>query len=350
MTDNESLLCSMMPKFFWFRDQHTFSGDRIKVSGSVVLGEGTRKQDVRAFVDGKPVQWTGDKESAYANDKFWFVPAERRFLIEFEGTVADPERAVVTVCLAEDVGFLERYSFVQYANWKTMEPTPPVENIERVSGKGASAFNYHNNGASDFIRFNAIAARHGLPVTDKVRVLDWGSGCGRLTRHFIERGVPATGVDIDPDNIRWSAENLPAGKFAVVDLYPPTRFPDGSFDLVIANSVLSHLKLEPTHTWIAEMKRLLRPGGLALLSYHGEFSLCGFTSKTPDFFRNVLQTGFNATLRAGELSEVISDPEYYRQTFMTDAYAREAFGKHFRVEGQLVGVVSRFQNLAVLRA
>jgi SAM-dependent methyltransferase len=45
---------------------------------------------------------------------------------------------------------------------------------------------------------------------------------------------------------------------------------DDSLDLVYAHSVLTHLT-EPTATaWLAEVARVLRPGGLALMTFHDE--------------------------------------------------------------------------------
>ncbi|MES1263386.1 MAG: class I SAM-dependent methyltransferase, partial [Peristeroidobacter soli] len=124
---------------------------------------------------------------------------------------------------------------------------------------------------------------------------------------------------------------------------------DQSFDLIIANSVLSHLTLPVAREWLTEMRRLLSPNGLALLSYHGDFSATNMFSRHRQMFETVLETGFNADLRASELDEQIGDREYYRQTFMSDAFAKTMMGDYFSVEEQLVGRVSRYQNIAVLR-
>ncbi|MBK8752185.1 MAG: methyltransferase domain-containing protein [Candidatus Competibacteraceae bacterium] len=85
------------------------------------------------------------------------------------------------------------------------------------------------------------------------------------------------------------------------------------------------------------------------ISYHGDFSLAGFCSKSQQFVESVWEYNFNADQKAGELDNFIGDPSYYRQTFMTDSKAKEIFGRYFAVEDQIVGVVSRFQNVAVLR-
>ena len=69
------------------------------------------------------------------------------------------------------------------------------------------------------------------------------------------------GTDIDPDNIKWCKHNLAEGSFDHVGLYPPTELESQSFDLIIANSVLSHLNLDAMHSWLEEVARLLKPNG-----------------------------------------------------------------------------------------
>ncbi len=125
--------------------------------------------------------------------------------------------------------------------------------------------------------------------------------------------------------------------------------PDQSFDLVLANSVFTHLKLDTAKAWIKEIRRLLRPGGIALLSFHGLFSLATFCGRTPTFIDKVLQSGFNADLKAPELDGLVGDDTYYRQTYMTDDFARALFSEQFDLAAVHVGVVSRYQNIAVCR-
>ena len=54
------------------------------------------------------------------------------------------------------------------------------------------------------------------------------------------------------------------------ELVPPTPYVTQSFDLIYALSVLSHLSEPLQRDWIAEFHRLLRPGGLLIISVLGE--------------------------------------------------------------------------------
>jgi len=92
--------------------------------------------------------------------------------------------------------------------------------------------------------------------------LDFGCGCGRLARYLLESGVPRSysGVDVDARQIAWAARNL-AGGFTVMRPGPPLEFPDASFDVVLAISIFTHFTEEEQFAWLAEIRRLLRPGG-----------------------------------------------------------------------------------------
>jgi SAM-dependent methyltransferase len=101
-------------------------------------------------------------------------------------------------------------------------------------------------------------------------VLDWGCGCGRISRH-LPRHTDAriVGRDIDPVTVAWSAANLP-GDFRLSGLAPPLDLGDGSVDVILAQSVFTHLGEAAQRAWLAELARVLAPGGLLLLSFMDE--------------------------------------------------------------------------------
>ena len=61
----------------------------------------------------------------------------------------------------------------------------------------------------------------------------------------------------------------PFARFERNTLAPPLDFDDESFDLVYALSVFTHLTAELQLAWRDELLRVLRPGGLLLLTTHG---------------------------------------------------------------------------------
>ena len=101
------------------------------------------------------------------------------------------------------------------------------------------------------------------------RVLDAGCGSGRNIRFLLARGFEVFGVDQDPASVAAVralaarlAPQIPASHFEVapVERLP---WPDESMDAVLSSAVL-HFASDETRfeAMIAEMWRVLRPGGL----------------------------------------------------------------------------------------
>ena len=101
------------------------------------------------------------------------------------------------------------------------------------------------------------------------RVLDFGCGVGRVLRAFHDEADSAEfwGCDIDGPSIRWCVENLsPPFRFFQLSEVPTIPLEDASFDLVYAISVFAHIHVD-WHQWLMEVRRILRPGGYAFVSF-----------------------------------------------------------------------------------
>ncbi|MFI6878837.1 class I SAM-dependent methyltransferase [Streptomyces sp. NPDC050400] len=99
-------------------------------------------------------------------------------------------------------------------------------------------------------------------------VLDYGCGYGRameeLARHGFDR---LTGVDTSPGMIDRARTLHPALRFATLDAPPRSPFPDAEFDVVLLLAVLTCVPGDAAQRrLIAEVHRVLRPGGLLYLS------------------------------------------------------------------------------------
>lgn len=107
------------------------------------------------------------------------------------------------------------------------------------------------------------------PAAD-ARVLDIGAGRGAITRALVEsRGSAGSIVagDISPKMLeRLAALQLPGVETRLLDVRK-LDLPDASFDMVFAGFVLSSIP-DPAPA-IAELARVLRPGGQLLLSAPG---------------------------------------------------------------------------------
>lgn len=121
-----------------------------------------------------------------------------------------------------------------------------------------------------------------LPIEAYDAVFDFGCGCGRIARQLIQqRSRPSTylGIDLHRGMVRWCQENLsphaPEFRFEHHDVYnfgfnPGRRKPrmlplpasDGSFSLVNAHSVFTHLRQDEAEHYLREAARVLRPDGI----------------------------------------------------------------------------------------
>ncbi len=107
--------------------------------------------------------------------------------------------------------------------------------------------------------------RAALDVVDRARgqrILDFGSGTGRLTDWLQALGADVLGVDASPEMIGAARSAVPSGKF---ELLESGRIPadDGSFDTALSVWVLQYFVTEAAalETISRELTRVLAPGG-----------------------------------------------------------------------------------------
>lgn len=98
------------------------------------------------------------------------------------------------------------------------------------------------------------------------RLLDVGAGRGAAARAAVARGCVVTAIDVTPAMVRRLAADVPE---IIVRQMDVTRlgFPRGSFDTVVAADVVEIL--EDPAAAVAEMRRVLAPGGTVALSVNG---------------------------------------------------------------------------------
>jgi 2-polyprenyl-3-methyl-5-hydroxy-6-metoxy-1,4-benzoquinol methylase len=116
--------------------------------------------------------------------------------------------------------------------------------------------------AGDQLSFHyELALRHIEPSD---RVLDVACGAGFGVRMMAGRCAEVLGVDLDEPSIAAALAADPGrrGRYLVADA---TRMPlaEGAFDVVASFETLEHV---PVHPFLREVRRVLRPGGLLLLS------------------------------------------------------------------------------------
>jgi SAM-dependent methyltransferase len=145
---------------------------------------------------------------------------------------------------------------------------PSPRRIVGIAGNASTAW-YLGSGANDVRRVLDRLATAGVDPEQLGTVLDFGCGCGRLTRRLLVAGADRViGCDIDRRAITWCRRNLP-GEFHAIGLDPPLPLEAGSVDLIVAYSVFTHLDAPRLALWLDELHRVLAPGGILALTAHG---------------------------------------------------------------------------------
>ncbi|PYC63855.1 SAM-dependent methyltransferase [Streptomyces tateyamensis] len=103
----------------------------------------------------------------------------------------------------------------------------------------------------------------GAGVGEGTRVLDIGTGTGTVAAAACARGARVTAVDAEPSMVELAALNVPAARVQL-GLLPDLPFADGEFEAITGNFVLNHVG-QPARA-LAELRRLLRPGGRLALT------------------------------------------------------------------------------------
>ena len=154
-----------------------------------------------------------------------------------------------------------------------------------------------------------------IDVEGARRVLDFGCGCGRTLRWLLQNeAIQFYGVDVDREAIEWCAQHYPQAKFAATNPEPPLPFPHVFFDVVYCLSVFTHLNEPMQDAWLAELHRILAPGGLLMLSVHGSRAAAGLK---PEIGAELAQNGF-VHKRSRKLKGIL--PDWYHTTLHTPEY------------------------------
>ncbi len=96
------------------------------------------------------------------------------------------------------------------------------------------------------------------------RVLDLGSGEGWFAAELVRAGARVLAADVAEEPLRRARARVPGLETALLDGEAGWPLPDAAFDAVWAGEVIEHVA--DTAAWLSEVRRVLRSGGLLLLS------------------------------------------------------------------------------------
>ncbi len=147
-------------------------------------------------------------------------------------------------------------------------------------------------GGGDFVQGGQMLLDHLVRhanLKPHERVLDVGCGAGRgafALASYLNAEGSYLGFDTYPFGVDWCRENItplrPNFRFELVDVYSGVynpfsavkaselRFPcdDASFDVVVLNSVFTHMLPEDMAHYLEEISRVLSPGGRMFATFY----------------------------------------------------------------------------------
>ena len=179
---------------------------------------------------------------------------------------------------------------------------------------------YFQKGRTNAEYIARTATRH-LGSDRAIAVCEWGCGPGRIIRHlpqFLPPGSSVSGTDYNAKTVAWCSANLPQVTFRLNGLAPPLPFATGELDMLYAVSVLTHLSEEMHLTWMAECERVVRPGGLILLTVHGDQS----TARLSEQERAAYEAGrlvVRGKVKEGSRTSVaLQSPRFIREVLLSN--------------------------------
>ena len=109
--------------------------------------------------------------------------------------------------------------------------------------------------------------RFAASVRDVGPACDIGCGPGHVARYLHERGVQVCGVDLSPAMVEQARRLTPGVEFRQGDMMALDR-PDSAWAGIAAFYSIIHIHRGDMARALGELRRVLRPGGLLLLTFH----------------------------------------------------------------------------------
>jgi SAM-dependent methyltransferase len=137
----------------------------------------------------------------------------------------------------------------------------------------APHWSFYKQSGMETAAFLAGIIRQHLAANDALKILEWGCGPARVIRHLsaaVDAAAEIYGSDYNQATIAWCREHIPGVTFVPNGLEPPLPFNADQFDFIYSISVFTHLSESVAHQWVAELARVVRPGGFLVVTTNGD--------------------------------------------------------------------------------
>lgn len=142
-----------------------------------------------------------------------------------------------------------------------------IERAIRFSGKG------HDYFIQVKAEYLTDVLKDAVPSGRPLRLLDVGCGHGLIHPALQSAGLPLqiTGIDVAASVVEIARRNNP---LVAYDTYDGASLPysNATFDAAVTITVMHHVPPEQWDSFLAEMKRVVRPGGIIAVFEHNPYN------------------------------------------------------------------------------
>lgn len=219
----------------------------------------------------------------------------------------------------------------------------------RVGSRTISQF--MKSGNNCYMPINDAINLFGEKHKTKKYMLDFGAGVGRTMQYFnFNDNYLLYACDVDPSAVEYLTK-----LFSNVQVYnnyfePPLIYQSNFFDIIYSVSVWTHLPLNLQEPWLNEMHRILKPGGLALITTIGVYGHDRRTHlQAANYSREEL---ISAGIKYCDYEDTENIPgvgKSYGATYQTIDYTRNHWNKKFSILDIQEGIIDNLNDLVILR-
>ena len=228
-------------------------------------------------------------------------------------------------------------------------PIPPAINRMRVGSRKISQF--MKSGKNCFIPINDAINSFCENQQEKKIILDFGAGVGRTMQYFTSNdNYSLYACDVDQSAVEYLTKSFPKVQAYKNNYEPPLIYPSNFFDIIYSVSVWTHLPLNLQEPWLDEMHRILKPGGLALITTIGVY---GYERRThlqaANYPREDLISAGIKYCDYDNIEDIPGVGKSYGATYQTIAYLRNHWNKMFSILDIQEGIIDNLNDLVILR-
>lgn len=193
---------------------------------------------------------------------------------------------------------------------------------------------YYKSGKAAAQSFVDIYKKYSSEKNPKI--LDWGCGPARVVRHIpaLIQDSRVYGTDYNKDSIQWNKKNIENIDFNLNELKASLPYESEFFDFIYGISIFTHLSEKMHYDWKNELTRVLKKGGILLLSMQGNsFKMILTKNEIKEFEKgNIVVRG---KVKEGHRTYSAFHPDRYVQELFADYDVlehRESFSNNGKQE------------------